>query len=65
MPCGNRYHLTLRLLPEDGIPDAIRLRHALKCLLRSYGIRCETIFSAASENDATCIDDRNVDLMDK
>ena len=41
---GGRYRLTLRALPEEGAaPDPIRLRHALKCLLRSWGLRCELI----------------------
>jgi hypothetical protein len=36
---GGDITLTLRPLPADS-PASIRLRHALKGLLRSYGFRC-------------------------
>ncbi len=41
---GTRYRLTIRALPEEGAaPDPIRLRHALKNLLRAWGLKCELI----------------------
>jgi hypothetical protein len=42
-PCDERPTFVLRLRPEKGI-DAIRaLRHALKRLLRCYGLRCTAV----------------------
>jgi hypothetical protein len=35
-----RYHLVLEALPDGGAPAAVRLRRALKCLLRAFGLRC-------------------------
>jgi hypothetical protein len=37
-----RVRLTLRALP-DAVPANHRLKRALKCLLRSFGMRCERI----------------------
>jgi hypothetical protein len=34
-----RYHLVVEALP-DVVPAAVRLRRALKCLLRSFGLKC-------------------------
>lgn len=34
--------LTLRPLPDD-VPAAVRMRRALKCLLRSFRLKCERI----------------------
>jgi hypothetical protein len=33
------YRLTLRVLTDD-VPAAVRMRRALKCLLRSFRLRC-------------------------
>lgn len=38
--------LTLKPLPDD-VPEAIRLRHVLKRLLRTYGFRCMAIDNVA------------------
>ena len=35
-----RYTLTLQAVPNWGTPGVQRLRAALKCLLRSFGLRC-------------------------
>ncbi len=41
-PQTNRYRLTLRPLPDPTDPAGHRrLRRALKCLLRSFRLRCE------------------------
>ena len=51
---GSRYKLTLRAIPEaDAPPDAIRLRRALKCLLRSWGLRCERIEEVGEESSGS------------
>ena len=39
---GERYRLVLRAIP-DPVPPIIRLRSALKTLLRAFGLRCESI----------------------
>jgi hypothetical protein len=39
---GEEYLLRLRALPSD-VPPIIRLRHALKRLLRDYELRCRDI----------------------
>jgi hypothetical protein len=36
---GPRYRLVLEALPSE-IPEAVRLRSALKTLLRAFGLRC-------------------------
>lgn len=39
-----RYTLVLRALPHwNHVPGIQRMRAALKCLLRSFGLRCESI----------------------
>lgn len=50
------YRLTLRPLPDKSDPAGIRrLRRALKCLLRSFGLQCidisETQDSTNKEGD--------------
>lgn len=47
---GERYRLELRALP-GGVPAVLRLRQALKCLLRSYRLRCTSITSPAQPTD--------------
>jgi hypothetical protein len=42
--------LTLRPLPSD-IPATVRIRMALKCLLRTYRLRCTDISTPPEEND--------------
>ena len=45
-----RYTLVLRPMPDRSDPDGIRrLRAVLKCLLRSYGMRCERCKPAVTE----------------
>ena len=44
------YRITLRPAPGHATPGIVRLRKALKCLLRSYGLRC--IYIAASDPPA-------------
>jgi len=53
------YHLTLRPLPDrSGVPAIIRLRRALKLLLRSYGLRCIGCKPAATAERASDMIDR-------
>jgi hypothetical protein len=40
-----RYIITLHAEP-DQVPEIIRVRRALKCLLRSFGLRCTRIEEA-------------------
>jgi hypothetical protein len=36
--------LRVRVLPrDDGLPRAVRMRKALKCLLRAYGVQCQRL----------------------
>lgn len=42
--------LTLKPLP-DAIPAGVRLRRALKVLLRGFGLRCTSIGPAATAQD--------------
>lgn len=44
---GKRYRLTLQAVP-DQVPVILRLRQALKTLLRAYGFRCENVEELAS-----------------
>lgn len=37
-----RFTMTVELLPDD-VPGMVRLRRALKCLLRSFRVRCRRI----------------------
>jgi hypothetical protein len=40
-PGGERFRLELEALADD-VPAAIRLRRALKLLLRTFGLRCRS-----------------------
>jgi hypothetical protein len=40
---GESYRVELIALPDDNYPVAVRLRRALKTLLRAYGLRCVSI----------------------
>jgi hypothetical protein len=44
------YSLTLRPLPGWPTPGWQRLRAALKCCLRSFGLRCETVRPGPLDN---------------
>ncbi len=45
------YKLTLRPEPDKSDPQGIRrLRRALKCLLRSFGLRCTDIQESGNES---------------
>jgi hypothetical protein len=41
-PGGERYRLELEALADD-VPAAVRLRRALKCLLRGFRLRCRSV----------------------
>ena len=41
-PGGERFRLELEAL-ADGVPAVVRLRRALKCLLRAFGLRCRSV----------------------
>jgi hypothetical protein len=41
-PGGERYRLELEAL-ADAVPAAVRLRRALKCLLRGFRLRCRAV----------------------
>ena len=43
------YQITLRVLPRDEGDEFRRLRAALKCLLRSFNLRCTRIVPAIPE----------------
>ena len=44
MTDARRYRIELEELPDpDGVPGVIRLRHALKRLLRCYRLRCRSV----------------------
>jgi hypothetical protein len=43
IPAKSRPIFTLKLRPEPGIDPIRALRHALKRLLRSYGLRCVSV----------------------
>lgn len=49
-PAGERCRLTLRTLPDD-TPVAIRLRHVLKGLLRTWGFRAECVEQLQEETE--------------
>ncbi len=40
---GEQYQLTLEAAPSDEAPPVIRLRSALKVLLRAFGLRCREV----------------------
>jgi hypothetical protein len=40
---GERYRLELEALAGDDAPPVVRLRSALKCLLRSFRLRCRRV----------------------
>jgi hypothetical protein len=40
---GESYRVELRALPDDDAPAHVRLRQALKCLLRSFRLRCTAV----------------------
>ena len=40
---GERFIITLEAVPRDSRPAALRLRGALKTLLRGFGLRCVTM----------------------
>jgi hypothetical protein len=42
-PGGERYRLELEALADDGCPAHVRLRAALKCLLRAFRLRCRSV----------------------
>ncbi|HEX3152958.1 MAG TPA: hypothetical protein VHR66_33105 [Gemmataceae bacterium] len=42
--------LLVRVLPGDP-PGAIKMRHALKAMLRSYGLRCERLLPATRDDE--------------
>jgi hypothetical protein len=42
-PAKSRPVFTLKLRPEPGIDPVHALRHALKRLLRTYGLRCVSV----------------------
>lgn len=45
---GQTVRLTVRLL-VDTVPPAVRLRKMLKCLQRSFGLRCEAVEMVPTE----------------
>jgi hypothetical protein len=45
-PGGERYRLELEALSDDGAPAHVRLRAALKCLLRAFRLRCRSVADA-------------------
>lgn len=53
-----RFTLTLRVERDDKLDPTgyLRLRRALKCLLRSFGLRC-TAYSEVKTEPANTIDD--------
>jgi hypothetical protein len=40
---GERYRLELEALADGGAPAHVRLRAALKCLLRTFRLRCRSV----------------------
>jgi hypothetical protein len=42
-PGGERYRLELEALSDGGAPAHVRLRAALKCLLRAFRLRCRSV----------------------
>jgi hypothetical protein len=46
------YHLTLRSEPGQAAPVEVRLRRALKCLLRTFGFRCVGIMDVTHRSPA-------------
>jgi hypothetical protein len=53
---SDRYHLVLRDEPGDldHVPVDVRLRAALKRLLRTHGLRCESIqYESSKPNEPT------------
>lgn len=49
-PESTRYHLFLRALPDKTDPAGVqRLRSALKCLLRSFRLRCESAIEVSPQ----------------
>jgi hypothetical protein len=40
MPTDERFHIELTALPGGDTSPVIRLRHALKVLLRRFGLKC-------------------------
>ena len=56
-----RWQLTLESLPSD-VPSANRLRRGLKCLLRSFGLRCLEVRPLAEPDAKPAIPDVPVEL---
>lgn len=51
-PPPERFSLTLETLPTDPRPGAIRMRAALKFLLRACGLKCVMITNTSGEDVA-------------
>jgi hypothetical protein len=47
-PGGERFQLELEALSDD-VPPAVRLRRALKCLLRTFGLRCRGVAAVVAQ----------------
>lgn len=50
---NERYAMTLQSVPGHDVPATTRLRHALKCLLRSFGLRAIELRELAELTEAT------------
>lgn len=55
--------LELEILPDE-VPSAVRLRRALKVLLRSFGLRCKSIRSDENEEEGRDLTEEIVDSED-
>jgi hypothetical protein len=44
-PGGERFRLELEALAGDDAPPVVRLRSALKCLLRAFRLKCRRVES--------------------
>lgn len=55
---GRAVRVTLRILPDDA-PAAVRMRRALKCLLRSFGLKCERVIPVNSKGEAMIVKCKN------
>jgi len=51
---GRAVRVTLRIQP-GAVPAAVRMRRALKCLLRTFGLKCERVIPVNQKGEAMIV----------
>jgi len=54
---GERYRLEIEALAGDDAPPVVRLRSALKCLLRAFRLKCRRVEAVPPGPDAEATTD--------